>query len=137
MANLLVIVYVVCAGMPYAAGTNYRPFAPFGAHGVFTAASIVFFSFIGFDTIATTAEEVRAAAQGADHAPLQTPAQGPGLLALAGGEEEGGGGGAHKHGPGWSAWGGALAVHSERGSQGPETVCSTETHSLPSPQAPG
>lgn len=68
MANLLVIVYVVCAGMPYAAGTNYRPFAPFGAHGVFTAASIVFFSFIGFDTIATTAEEVRAAAQGADYA---------------------------------------------------------------------
>lgn len=58
MVNLAVIVYVVCAGMPYAAGTNYRPFAPFGAHGVFAAASIVFFSFIGFDTVATTAEEV-------------------------------------------------------------------------------
>mmetsp|Transcript_15504 Transcript_15504/g.46826 ORF Transcript_15504/g.46826 Transcript_15504/m.46826 type:complete len:678 (+) Transcript_15504:234-2267(+) len=59
MVNLAVIVYVVCAGMPYAAGTNYRPFAPFGAHGVFAAASIVFFSFIGFDTVATTAEEVK------------------------------------------------------------------------------
>ena len=62
MINLGVIVYVVCAGMPYAAGSNYRPFAPFGAHGVFAAASIVFFSFIGFDTIATTAEEVRGGA---------------------------------------------------------------------------
>lgn len=57
--NLAVIVFVVCAGMPYAIGENFIPFAPFGARGVFSAASVVFFSFIGFDTVATAAEEVR------------------------------------------------------------------------------
>ena len=57
--NLIVIVFVVCAGMPYAMGDNFIPFAPFGARGVFSAASVVFFSFIGFDTVATAAEEVR------------------------------------------------------------------------------
>lgn len=59
MINLGVVVYVVCAGLPYAQASNFKPFAPFGATGVFAAASIVFFSFIGFDTVATTAEEVR------------------------------------------------------------------------------
>jgi amino acid transporter len=58
MINLAVVVFVVCAGMPYAAGSNFDPFAPFGVHGIFSAASVVFFSFIGFDVIATTAEEV-------------------------------------------------------------------------------
>lgn len=107
MANLLVIVYVVCAGMPYAAGTNYRPFAPFGAHGVFTAASIVFFSFIGFDTIATTAEEVRAAAL----RPAVSPTSPLGGL--------------------WRA----QAADSVQGSERAEQICSTEAHSL-RPQAP-
>lgn len=32
---------------------------PLGSTGVFAGASMVFFSFIGFDTVATTAEEVR------------------------------------------------------------------------------
>jgi basic amino acid/polyamine antiporter, APA family len=61
MINLAVVVFVVCAGMPYAAGSNFDPFAPFGVHGIFSAASVVFFSFIGFDVIATTAEEVSCA----------------------------------------------------------------------------
>ena len=41
--NLIVIVFVICAGMPYAVGDNYSPFAPFGARGIFAAASVVFF----------------------------------------------------------------------------------------------
>ena len=57
--NLIIIVFVICAGMPYAVGDNYTPFAPFGARGIFAAASVVFFSFIGFDTVATAAEEVK------------------------------------------------------------------------------
>lgn len=56
--NLIIIVFVICAGMPYAVGDYYTPFAPFGARGIFAAASVVFFSFIGFDTVATAAEEV-------------------------------------------------------------------------------
>ena len=33
------------------------PFAPNGAEGVLAGASVVFFSFVGFDTVATCAEE--------------------------------------------------------------------------------
>jgi basic amino acid/polyamine antiporter, APA family len=36
-----------------------RSFAPFGARGVFNGASLLFFSYVGFDAIATTAEEVK------------------------------------------------------------------------------
>lgn len=56
--NLAVIGFVVVAGLPYGKTENYIPFAPFGAKGVFTAASVVFFSFIGFDGVAAAAEEV-------------------------------------------------------------------------------
>jgi amino acid transporter len=34
-------------------------FAPFGARGIFNGASLLFFSYVGFDAIATTAEEVK------------------------------------------------------------------------------
>lgn len=57
--NLAVIVYVMCAGAPYAEPSNLIPYAPYGPRGIFTAASVVFFSFVGFDTVATAAEEVR------------------------------------------------------------------------------
>ncbi|KXZ55291.1 hypothetical protein GPECTOR_3g427 [Gonium pectorale] len=56
--NLLLILFVLGAGFPFAKEENYHPFAPFGMRGVFTGASVVFFSFIGFDTVATAAEEV-------------------------------------------------------------------------------
>ncbi|KAK9811336.1 hypothetical protein WJX72_002052 [[Myrmecia] bisecta] len=58
-SNLLVILFVICAAAPFAHTENLHPFAPFGVRGIFTAASVVFFSFIGFDTVATCAEETR------------------------------------------------------------------------------
>ncbi|CAG9462064.1 unnamed protein product [Pedinophyceae sp. YPF-701] len=57
--NLACIIFVLLAGFPHAEPRNWRDFAPFGAHGIFAGASVVFFSFIGFDTVATTAEEVK------------------------------------------------------------------------------
>ena len=36
---------------------NWRPFAPHGFSGVLTGASIVFFTYIGFDSVSTAAEE--------------------------------------------------------------------------------
>jgi APA family basic amino acid/polyamine antiporter len=39
--------------------TNWHPFAPNGWHGILTGASIVFFAYIGFDAVSTTAEEAR------------------------------------------------------------------------------
>jgi basic amino acid/polyamine antiporter, APA family len=57
-SNLLVIGYVLLMALPRAKLANLRPFFPKGLHGTFSAASVVFFSYVGFDTIATIAEEV-------------------------------------------------------------------------------
>ncbi|MGZ3405723.1 MAG: amino acid permease [Polyangia bacterium] len=38
---------------------NWHPFAPHGFHGIITGASIIFFAYIGFDAISTTAEEAK------------------------------------------------------------------------------
>ena len=39
--------------------TNWHPFAPHGFPGILTGASIVFFTYIGFDSISTAAEECK------------------------------------------------------------------------------
>jgi APA family basic amino acid/polyamine antiporter len=39
--------------------TAFRPFAPLGLHGVVTGAAIVFFAYIGFDTVTVASEEAR------------------------------------------------------------------------------
>src|SRR5206468_11877299 len=46
-------------GFHYVKPANWHPFAPNGIHGVLTGASIVFFAYIGFDAVSTTAEEAR------------------------------------------------------------------------------
>src|SRR5499427_4014676 len=38
---------------------NWHPFAPHGFSGILTGASIVFFTYIGFDSVSTAAEECR------------------------------------------------------------------------------
>ncbi len=38
---------------------NWNPFMPYGWSGVITGAAIVFFAYIGFDAVSTTAEEVK------------------------------------------------------------------------------
>lgn len=38
---------------------NWTPFLPFGLKGVFTAAAIVFFAYIGFDSVSCAAEEAK------------------------------------------------------------------------------
>lgn len=57
--NLVLIAFVIFVGLPHSDVDNWEPFSPFGIRGVFSGASVVFFSFIGFDTVATTAEETR------------------------------------------------------------------------------
>ncbi|MER5479647.1 amino acid permease [Streptomyces sp. NPDC002734] len=80
-----VVLLVIVAGAFFVKAENYRPFIPapvpqeaggglhapliqlifgfapanFGVLGIFTAASVVFFAFIGFDVVATAAEETR------------------------------------------------------------------------------
>jgi APA family basic amino acid/polyamine antiporter len=83
--KVTVVLVVIIAGAFFVKGDNYDPFIPkaqdvpagdglqspliqlmfgwapsnFGVMGIFTAASVVFFAFIGFDVVATAAEETR------------------------------------------------------------------------------
>ncbi|KUL62690.1 MULTISPECIES: amino acid permease [unclassified Streptomyces] len=83
--KVTVVLLVVIVGALFVTGSNYDPFIPpsepseggggitaplaqllfgftpshFGVMGVFTAAAVVFFAFIGFDIVATAAEETR------------------------------------------------------------------------------
>lgn len=57
--KLLVIVLVIIVGAFYVNPENWSPFAPNGAKGVLKGVASVFFAYIGFDALATTAEECR------------------------------------------------------------------------------
>jgi APA family basic amino acid/polyamine antiporter len=50
---------IVCLGTPAVNSDNWTPFMPQGFAGVGAAAAIVFFAYIGFDAISTTAEEAK------------------------------------------------------------------------------
>jgi len=81
-----IVLFVIVAGLFFIKASNYSPFVPpsgakgaeggesagsllsdlgistggpFGVAGIFTAAALVFFAFIGFDIVATAAEETR------------------------------------------------------------------------------
>ncbi|WP_406276059.1 amino acid permease [Nocardia sp. NBC_00881] len=54
-----VLVLVVAVGAPHIDVGNWTPFAPFGLGGVIGGAAIAFFAFLGFDVVATSAEEAR------------------------------------------------------------------------------
>lgn len=83
--KLFIVLFVIVAGLSYIKGANYHPFVPpaadpvdasgitqplfqwlfgiqaqtYGVLGIVSAASVVFFAYIGFDVVATTAEEAR------------------------------------------------------------------------------
>ncbi len=57
--KLLVVFGVIVTGSFYVHPDNWSPFAPEGIAGVLKGVSAVFFAFIGFDAISTTAEECR------------------------------------------------------------------------------
>jgi amino acid transporter len=57
--KLAIIFMVIVLGAFYVRPENWSPFAPNGAAGVLKGVSAVFFAYIGFDAISTTAEECR------------------------------------------------------------------------------
>ena len=84
--KVVIVLFVILLGLFYIKGSNYTPFVPegasgasgssgvdqtlfswlaggasssFGIFGLLAGASLVFFAFIGFDVVATTAEETR------------------------------------------------------------------------------
>ncbi len=57
--KLAVIVFFLVVGFGHINPANWSPFLPFGVGGIFRGASIIFFAYIGFDQISTSAEESR------------------------------------------------------------------------------
>jgi APA family basic amino acid/polyamine antiporter len=57
--KLAVILFFIGVGTPAVNVDNWTPFMPQGFAGVGAAAAIVFFAYIGFDAISTTAEEAK------------------------------------------------------------------------------
>lgn len=57
--KLAIILLVIVAGAFYVAPENWHPFLPNGMTGVMAGTAAVFFSYIGFDAISTTAEECK------------------------------------------------------------------------------
>ncbi len=59
MLKLAVIALVIGVGAFFVKPANWSPFAPNGISGVLSGVASVFFAFIGFDSISTTAEECK------------------------------------------------------------------------------
>nr|WP_232325577.1 amino acid permease [Pedobacter panaciterrae] len=59
IVKLAVILLVLAVGVFYVDTANWDPFAPNGVSGVLKGVSAVFFAYIGFDAISTTAEECK------------------------------------------------------------------------------
>ena len=57
--KLSVIALFILVGAFYVKPANWVPFAPNGFEGIFMGAFIIFFAYIGFDALATTAEECK------------------------------------------------------------------------------
>jgi basic amino acid/polyamine antiporter, APA family len=57
--KICVILMVILLGAFYIHPTNWSPFAPNGFAGVMKGVSAVFFAYIGFDALSTTAEECK------------------------------------------------------------------------------
>jgi APA family basic amino acid/polyamine antiporter len=57
--KLIIVAVVIVVGAFYVKPSNWSPFAPNGIGGVLKGVSAVFFAYIGFDAISTTAEECK------------------------------------------------------------------------------
>lgn len=55
--KLVVLLFVVVIGVFYIDSSNWTPFMPSGFSGILKGVSAIFFAYIGFDAISTTAEE--------------------------------------------------------------------------------
>lgn len=57
--KVAVVLMVIGVGVFHVTPANWHPFMPNGWHGVFGAAAVMFFAFIGFDSVSSAAEEVK------------------------------------------------------------------------------
>jgi APA family basic amino acid/polyamine antiporter len=57
--KIAAVLFFLATGVWYVEPDNWTPFMPYAWSGVMTGAAVVFFAYIGFDAVSTTAEEAR------------------------------------------------------------------------------
>jgi basic amino acid/polyamine antiporter, APA family len=57
--KIVAVLFFLVAGIWYVEPANWTPFMPYAWSGVMTGAAVVFFAYIGFDAVSTTAEEAK------------------------------------------------------------------------------
>jgi APA family basic amino acid/polyamine antiporter len=57
--KLAAVLFFIAAGVTFVKPENWSPFAPYGWSGIMAGAAVVFFAYIGFDAVSTTAEEAK------------------------------------------------------------------------------
>ncbi|OQA20393.1 MAG: putative amino acid permease YhdG [bacterium ADurb.Bin363] len=57
--KIFILLFFIVVGIKFIRPENWNPFMPNGWQGVFTGAALIFFAYIGFDAVSTTAEEAR------------------------------------------------------------------------------
>jgi APA family basic amino acid/polyamine antiporter len=57
--KLAAVLFFIVAGFTFVKPDNWSPFAPYGWSGIMAAGAVVFFAYIGFDAVSTTAEEAK------------------------------------------------------------------------------
>ncbi|MBL0310291.1 MAG: amino acid permease [Bacteroidetes bacterium] len=59
LLKMAVVLFVIILGAFYVKAENWNPFMPNGVRGILQGTAAVFFAYIGFDAISTTAEECK------------------------------------------------------------------------------
>lgn len=59
IVHVVVLLFIIVAGLTKANAENYKDFTHFGARGVFQSAAVLFFAYVGFDAVSTMAEETK------------------------------------------------------------------------------
>ncbi|XP_052179816.1 cationic amino acid transporter 1-like [Diospyros lotus] len=59
IVHVVVIAFILVAGLMKANTANFSDFAPFGFQGILRGSSILFFAFVGFDGLTTLGEEIK------------------------------------------------------------------------------
>ncbi|MQL72314.1 hypothetical protein Taro_004639 [Colocasia esculenta] len=57
--HVVVILFIIVAGLTKADTKNLSNFTPFGTRGIFSASAVLFFAYVGFDAVSTMAEETK------------------------------------------------------------------------------
>jgi APA family basic amino acid/polyamine antiporter len=59
MVKIAAILVFILAGIQFFQPVNWKPFSPSGYRGVLTGSAVVFFTYIGFDSVSTAAQDCK------------------------------------------------------------------------------